>query len=74
MWDVYIHGKKVRLPRFWQQAFKAAYEELMSDVVAVRDAAILEIAKMSISSINLDPPPAKPTVRVTKPYLMLIFL
>ncbi|XP_011012938.1 PREDICTED: uncharacterized protein LOC105117091 [Populus euphratica] len=58
MWDVYKHSNRgTRLPRFWERAFQAAYEALASDVTAVRDAAVSEIAKLSISStINLDDP------------------
>ncbi|KAH8489842.1 hypothetical protein Peur_058739 [Populus x canadensis] len=58
MWDVYTHSSRgTRLPRFWERAFQAAYEALASDVTAVRDAAVSEIAKLSISStINLDDP------------------
>ncbi|CAK7349284.1 unnamed protein product [Dovyalis caffra] len=56
MWEVYTHSTSgTRLPRFWEQAFQAAYEALESDVPAVRDAAVSEIAKLSISYIfNLD--------------------
>ncbi|CAI0436216.1 unnamed protein product [Linum tenue] len=39
---------------FWEEAFEAAYEALVSDAAAVRDGAISEIAKMSILSINLE--------------------
>lgn len=62
MWDVYTHSS-TRLPRFWERAFQAAYEALASDVTAVRDAAVSEIAKLSISStINLgDPFPVQST-------------
>ncbi|XP_050267417.1 uncharacterized protein LOC126712213 [Quercus robur] len=59
MWDVYTQSKSIRLPKFWQEAFEAAYEHLTSDVQGVRDAAVSEIAKMSLSSINLDPPPGR---------------
>ncbi|KAH0900640.1 hypothetical protein HID58_040143, partial [Brassica napus] len=56
MWDVYTNSRRIKLPQFWQQAFVAAYEELTSDVPGVRDAAIGEIAKMSVArSISLDP-------------------
>ncbi|KAG2240716.1 hypothetical protein Bca4012_086406 [Brassica carinata] len=56
MWDVYTNSRRIKLPKFWQQAFVAAYEELTSDVPGVRDAAIGEIAKMSVArSISLDP-------------------
>uniref|UniRef100_A0A7N0T8N2 Uncharacterized protein n=1 Tax=Kalanchoe fedtschenkoi TaxID=63787 RepID=A0A7N0T8N2_KALFE len=58
MWDVYTHGH-VRLPRFWQQAFEAAYEKLSRDDPGVRDAAVSEIAKMSISSVDIEPPPVQ---------------
>ncbi|CAH8274110.1 unnamed protein product [Arabidopsis lyrata] len=59
MWDVYTSSRRIKLPRFWQEAFVAAYEELTSDVPGVREAAIGEIAKMSVRSITLDPPPSR---------------
>ncbi|ONI00041.1 hypothetical protein PRUPE_6G064600 [Prunus persica] len=52
MWDLYTQSSRSssnRLPRFWQEAFEAAYEHLSSDVAPVRDAAVLEIAKMPLS-------------------------
>ncbi|KAL6657617.1 hypothetical protein ACP70R_005397 [Stipagrostis hirtigluma subsp. patula] len=49
MWDMYTRtGDHVRLPRFWQEAFEAAYEELAGDDTLASDAAISEIASMSI--------------------------
>ncbi|ESW08580.1 hypothetical protein PHAVU_009G057300 [Phaseolus vulgaris] len=50
MWDLYSHSrtKSVGLPKFWWEAFEAAYEELVSDVGGVRDGAVSEIAKMSL--------------------------
>lgn len=48
MWDVYSQSKNVRLPLFWREAFEAAYEDLTSEDSNVRDAAISEIAKMSL--------------------------
>ncbi|VFQ62392.1 unnamed protein product [Cuscuta campestris] len=49
MWDVYTHRRStVGLPKFWQHAFEAAYEDLTADSAAVRDAAVSEIAKMSL--------------------------
>lgn len=65
MWDVYTNSRRIRLPRFWQEAFEAAYEELTSDVPEIRDAAICEIAKMSVRSIVLDPPPFQSTVSIS---------
>lgn len=56
MWDVYTHSTSIRLPRFWLEAFEAAYENLSSDVNGVRDNAISEIAKLSMQSLNLVPP------------------
>ncbi|MBA0859430.1 hypothetical protein Goshw_006796 [Gossypium schwendimanii] len=64
MWDVYTNSRRIRLPRFWQEAFEAAYEELTSDVPGVREDAVSEIAKMSIRSVDLDPLPVQPTVRI----------
>ncbi|KAA8547340.1 hypothetical protein F0562_003796 [Nyssa sinensis] len=61
MWDVYTNSHRIRLPRFWQEAFEAAYEDLTSDVSGVREAAISEIAKMSMRSIDLQPPPLQST-------------
>ncbi|XP_062102375.1 uncharacterized protein LOC133812604 [Humulus lupulus] len=61
MWDVYTNSRRIRLPRFWQEAFEAAYEDLISDAPGVREAAITEIAKMSVRSINIDPPPVQST-------------
>ncbi|XXG81368.1 hypothetical protein AAC387_Pa09g2021 [Persea americana] len=65
MWDVYTHSRRIRLPRFWQEAFEAAYEELASDAADVRDAAVAEIAKMSMRMIDLEPPPRQST-RIAK--------
>ncbi|KAK7409971.1 hypothetical protein VNO78_00420 [Psophocarpus tetragonolobus] len=48
MWDAYTHTHSVRLPNFWCQAFQAAYDQLLSDVPALRDAAVSDIAKMSL--------------------------
>ncbi|BBH07907.1 Protein of unknown function D [Prunus dulcis] len=62
MWDVYTNSRRIRLPRFWQEAFEAAYEELTSDVPGVREEAITEIAKMSVRSVDLDPPPVQSAV------------
>ncbi|KAI4314862.1 hypothetical protein L6164_027728 [Bauhinia variegata] len=61
MWDIYTNSRRIRLPRFWQEAFEAAYEELTSDAPGVREAAITEIAKMSVRSIVFDPPPMQST-------------
>lgn len=62
MWDIYAHSHRIRLPRFWQEAFEAAYEELVSDDPAVRDAAVSEIARMSMRMVDLEPPPRHPKV------------
>lgn len=63
MWDVYTNSRRIKLPEFWQKAFVAAYEELTSDVPGVRDAAIGEIAKMSVlQKISLDPTPTRSMV------------
>ena len=64
MWDVYTNSHRIRLPKFWQEAFEAAYEELTSDAPGVREAAITEIAKMSVRSVDLDPLPIQSTVRI----------
>ncbi|KAK1324130.1 hypothetical protein QJS10_CPA02g01081 [Acorus calamus] len=57
MWDVYAHNPRIRLPRFWQEAFEAAYEDLASNEQTVHDAAVSEIAKMSMRLVELEPPP-----------------
>lgn len=62
MWDLYSHSNANRLPRFWSEAFQAAYEHLVSDVRSVRDAAVSEIAKMSLSSYNSEQLPLQSEV------------
>ncbi|GAA0169567.1 hypothetical protein Leryth_003648 [Lithospermum erythrorhizon] len=52
MWNLYTHSNSLRLPSFWQLAFKAAYEDLASEDQATRDAAVSEIARMSLHSSN----------------------
>ena len=56
MWDVYTQSSTIWLPRFWSEAFQAAYEHLVSDIPGVRDAAVSEIAKLSLRlrSFSLD--------------------
>ncbi|KAK3151882.1 hypothetical protein QOZ80_3AG0251980 [Eleusine coracana subsp. coracana] len=57
MWDMYTRtSDEVRLPRFWQEAFEAAYEELSGDDMQVRGAAITEIARMSAHKLELEQP------------------
>ncbi|KAF7009757.1 hypothetical protein CFC21_024262, partial [Triticum aestivum] len=57
MWDMYTRtSDEVRLPRFWQEAFEAAYEELAGDDMQVRDTAISEIARMSAHRLELEQP------------------
>lgn len=64
MWDIYTNSRRIRIPRFWQVAFEAAFEDLTSDVPGVREEAISEIAKMSVRSVDLDPPPVQSTVHI----------
>ncbi|KAJ9166104.1 hypothetical protein P3X46_020896 [Hevea brasiliensis] len=59
MWDIYTHSSSTKLPRFWQEAFEAAYEALASDVTDIRDAAVSEIAKLSLLSFNPHPLPVQ---------------
>ncbi|KAL8172003.1 hypothetical protein V2J09_023807 [Rumex salicifolius] len=64
LWNVYSHGyggigNKIRLPSFWEEAFRAAYENMISDSPAVRDDAVVEIAKMSLISMDLLPSPTQ---------------
>ncbi|KAF9682294.1 hypothetical protein SADUNF_Sadunf05G0093900 [Salix dunnii] len=61
MWDIYTNSRRIKLPKFWQEAFEAAYEELTSDAPDVKEAAITEIAKMSIRSIDHEPLPVQST-------------
>ncbi|PIN24143.1 hypothetical protein CDL12_03136 [Handroanthus impetiginosus] len=55
MWDVYTNSQRAGLAGFWQEAFVAAYEDLTSDVPEVRDAAISEIARMSVRYVPSQP-------------------
>ncbi|XP_073032662.1 uncharacterized protein [Primulina eburnea] len=67
MWNVYKHSKIVRLPRFWRDAFGAAYQDLTSELPRVQDTALLEIAKMSFGSrMSYEPPPLQSSSRVSK--------
>ncbi|XP_073275523.1 uncharacterized protein [Primulina huaijiensis] len=50
MWNAYKYSNIIRLPSFFRDAFGAAYQDLTSEVSSVRDAALLEIAKMSFTS------------------------
>lgn len=59
MWDVYTsHGRRIGLAKFWEDAFKSAYEDMTSEVPGVQEAAVSEIAKMSLRSIRLESPPS----------------
>ncbi|KAL3639204.1 hypothetical protein CASFOL_017111 [Castilleja foliolosa] len=65
MWNAYKHSSIVRLPSFWRDAFGAAFQDLTSEVASVRNAALLEIAKMYFRSHNLyDSPPLDSTTRI----------
>ncbi|XP_010533258.1 PREDICTED: uncharacterized protein LOC104809062 [Tarenaya hassleriana] len=61
MWDVYARGAgrggRVMLPRFWREAFDAAYECLVNDSPEARNAAVSDIAKLSLTlhSFKLEP-------------------
>lgn len=58
MWDVYTsNNRRIRLVKFWQNAFEAAYEDLNSEEPEVREAAFSEIAKMSYRNIPYEAPP-----------------
>lgn len=60
MWDKYRHSPKYKLNSFWLKAFEAAYEELDSDLPAVRQAAMAEIAKLSTQFFTVDFSAKKP--------------
>lgn len=65
MWEVYVsQSRRIRLPRFWQEAFEAAYEELASDDAEIREAAVSEIARMSMRMVDLDPATPYPKVKI----------
>lgn len=64
MWEVYTNSRRVEVARFWREAFVAAYEDLTSDVVGVREAAVFEIAKMSVNFVDVNPPPSELMVRI----------
>lgn len=73
MWDLYTHTTTTRLPRFWEEAFEAAYMELASDVPSARNAAVSEIAKMSLRSIHLNQLPHRSTVCPSLPFFFISF-
>ncbi|XP_010529511.1 PREDICTED: uncharacterized protein LOC104806349 [Tarenaya hassleriana] len=57
MWDVYTRAAGSRLPRFWREAFEAAYEFLVSDSPEIRNAAVSDIAKLSLTYHSVNPKP-----------------
>ncbi|XP_010459607.1 PREDICTED: uncharacterized protein LOC104740635 [Camelina sativa] len=64
MWDVYGRSGGVRVPRFWREAFEAAYEFLISDSAAVRSGAVSDIAKLSlVRFVKSESTPARPNLR-----------
>ncbi|PHT56559.1 hypothetical protein CQW23_05045 [Capsicum baccatum] len=69
MWDVYTNSRGIKLPKFWQDAFEAAYEELTSDVPGVTEDSISEIAKMSVRYIPIESPPLRSSVSSLSPSL-----
>ncbi|KMZ57408.1 hypothetical protein ZOSMA_86G00430 [Zostera marina] len=56
MWNVYTHSRHIQLPVFWQKAFAASYDQMVSEDLEMSDAAVLEIAKMSMRVVELKPP------------------
>lgn len=64
MWDVYGRSGGIKVPRFWREAFEAAYEFLISDSAAVRNGAVSDIAKLSlVRSLKPESTPAQPNRR-----------
>ncbi|KAL1207805.1 hypothetical protein V5N11_013978 [Cardamine amara subsp. amara] len=64
MWDVYARSGGVKVPRFWREAFEAAYEFMISDSAAVRNGAVLDIAKLSlVRPLKSESTPAQPNRR-----------
>ncbi|CAL9215551.1 unnamed protein product [Arabidopsis halleri] len=64
MWDVYGRSGGVKVPRFWREAFEAAYEFLISDSPAVRNGAVSDIAKLSlVRFVKSESTPAQPNPR-----------
>nr|ABU45202.1 unknown [Solanum bulbocastanum] len=78
MWDVYTNSRGIKLRKFWQEAFEAAYEELTSDVPGVPEDALSEIAKMSVRYIPIESPPLHSSVSSLSfplnPILMVIWV
>lgn len=72
MWNVYTHSNTIKLPRFWQRAFQAAYEDLTSHVSSLRNNALLEIAQMSMFSLQSLPQPALPLETQRYPLIFLV--
>lgn len=67
MWDVYTsNNRRIRLVKFWRNAFEAAYEDLNSEEPEVREAAFSEIAKMSYGNIPYEAPPDFHSLRIRR--------
>ncbi|ONK74486.1 uncharacterized protein A4U43_C03F6770 [Asparagus officinalis] len=61
MWEVYSHNRQIQLPRFWREAFEAAYEELADEDSKIREDTISEIARMSMQRLlDLESYPRNP--------------
>lgn len=65
MGDMYTNNCGIRLPRFWKKAFKAAYEDLTSYVMEVRDITIVEIANTFLHFFDLQLPSVTHSTIVT---------
>ncbi|XAR57588.1 hypothetical protein NMG60_11025781 [Bertholletia excelsa] len=64
MWDVYTNSHAIGLPRFWQEAFEAAYEDLTSEKPSIHEAAISEIATTSLRSIDFELPSLQSSISI----------
>lgn len=64
MWDLYTSSHQIRLAQFWREAFEAAFEDMTNESPGIREAAISEIAKMSLHYITVHSPPVQTTVGI----------
>ncbi|KAJ7556672.1 hypothetical protein O6H91_05G093100 [Diphasiastrum complanatum] len=68
-WDRYVYNPRARLGNFWYDAFEAAYEDLDTDDNATKDAAIREIARLSLLAFEVDLNTGRPVDMPTKAWL-----
>eukprot|EP00246_Nothoceros_aenigmaticus_P007300 TRINITY_DN2099_c0_g1_i1.p2 TRINITY_DN2099_c0_g1~~TRINITY_DN2099_c0_g1_i1.p2 ORF type:complete len:188 (-),score=32.73 TRINITY_DN2099_c0_g1_i1:672-1235(-) len=64
VWDAYVNDPSRKMSNFWHDAFEAAFEEMESEDQAVKNAAVEEIARLTVNVFDLDDESDKPNPRL----------